>query len=112
MTKPKLMARTPNNTDVNTLALNYEDILAEPEKRRYAVIEYGVADITTPVHGGDAVPRLEIIHWEDMPGHLSDQVQALLDETFVNRTGQRKRPGPGEAGDTPLPLDELADASA
>jgi hypothetical protein len=103
MTKPKLMARTPNNTDVNTLPTNYEDILAAPALRRYAIIEYGVSDITTPVHGGDAVPRLQIVHWEDM---APEAITPLLDQAFTARTGQAKRPSPDEVGDTPLPLGE------
>lgn len=104
MTKPRLMGKTPDSSDVNTLVLNQEGVVAQPAVRRYAVVEYGVKDITTPVHGGDPVARIQITHWEDVDA----DGERLLDKTFTNRTGQAKRPSPEEIQDTPLDLSQLA----
>jgi hypothetical protein len=107
MSKPKLQSKTPDSSDVNTLLLNHDDILENPEKRRYAIIEYAVTDVLHPIGGtGDDTARLRIVHFEDMDGHLKDQVTKLLDEAFTNRTGQRMRPAPGSP-DTPLDLSAI-----
>lgn len=104
MTKPRLLAKTPDNSDVNTLVLDQEEIIENPERRRYAVIEYSVKDVTRPVHGGDPVARIQITHFED----VAADGEKLLDRAFSNRTGQASRPSPEEVADSPLDLSVIS----
>lgn len=109
-TKPKLLAKTPDNADVNSLIMDHEQIITEQRDRQFAIVEFGVVDVTYPVDG-DALARLSIRHFEQVRGAELDAALAVMDTAFKKRTKLNQRPGP-DAPDTPLDLSGLDPAAA
>lgn len=104
MTKPKLSTKTPDEPDLNSWITMHDDLMERPRERRFAVVEYKVAERRFPTDG-DTYPILQIVHVEDVLGADLDRVLAARDAAYTARTGNKSVPSP----DTPLDLDELAD---
>lgn len=97
MTKPKLSSKTPDEADLNSLIDTHEDLLKQPDVRRYAVVELAVTDRTYPTHN-DAFARVQIVHLEEIVGADLDTVLKVRDHAYTARTGNKAVPQP----DTPL----------
>jgi hypothetical protein len=102
MSKPKLRAKTPDSTDVNSLIDEHEALIADPRQRLFAIVEFDVTDVNYPV-AGDTTASLRLAHIETVHGADEDEVVGILDRVFKKRTGANARPGP-ESEDTPLDL--------
>jgi hypothetical protein len=104
--KPKLVAATPDNAEVNGLIAIHNALISDPTQRRYAIVEFTVPDMIV-VTGGDTVPRVKLTHIEVFEmGATQDKIITLLDAHYKARTKNSARPGPAEP-DTPLDLSGL-----
>lgn len=97
--KPRLMSRTPDNDDLNSLIPNAASLLADRSRRRLAVVEYYVGTVEE-ITDGDDIPKVRVVHWEDVPDSDEDAVAALRNGFYSARTGSKT--APGEPSDTPL----------
>lgn len=104
MTKPKLSTKTPDEADLNSWIDQHDDLMERPRERRYALVEYKVAERRLPTDG-DTYPILQIVHIEDIVQDL-DKVLKVRDAAYTRRTGNKSVPQP----DTELDLDGLDDS--
>jgi hypothetical protein len=80
--KPKLVAATPDNAEVNGLIAIHDALITDPTQRRYAIVEFTVPDMIV-ITGGDTVPRVKLTHIEVIePGSQQDKTVALLDAHY------------------------------
>jgi len=107
MTKPKLIAKTPDLPEANGLIGEHEALIAAPKQRRFAVVEIDVVETVQPVHG-DTYVRVMLTHIEPAKGKDAEELEATLGRLFTKRTGQAVRQ-PDEP-DVPLDLDVLDDS--
>jgi hypothetical protein len=101
MTKPKLSTKTPDEDDLNSWIGNHDDLMERPRERRYAIVEYKVAERRLPTDG-DTYPILQIVHIEDIVDDVEKAV-TLLGKAYTKRTGNKSIPAP----DTPLDFEAI-----
>jgi hypothetical protein len=108
--KPKLSSKTPDNSDVNSLIINHEKLIAhfnssDGVNRVLAIVELGVTQVVTQ-EGGEQQATFALRHIEEITGTLSEHSgeQMLLD-LYKMRTNNKALPSP--AHDTPLDLSGL-----
>jgi len=104
MTKPRLSTKTSDEEDYNSLIVEHDDLMHRPTERRFAVVEYTVAERRYPT-GADSFPTVRITHFEGIAGADLEKVLKLRDAAYTRRTGNKSVPQP----DTPLDLDALED---
>lgn len=107
--KPKLIARTPDEKDMNSLIANRDDIIEDPQRRRYAIVEVATEDIRRLVASGEVEVRVKLVHIEQMEGSDEEKAQKLLDAAFKRRTGHTTRPVPYADTELELPADAAPD---
>jgi hypothetical protein len=89
-TKPRLMAATPDDEDVNSLIGEHADLLANRAERRLAVVEFYVAESIDRTDGEDTA-KVKVVHWETVPpGADHDAVEKIRNSRARARVGSKK----------------------